>query len=366
MMRSSGELRGVLRSRGRLVFVGIAATVLLSCGPATPPAPIPAATATASAITSSVPTAAPTAEPTASATATAQAASKPPAPEPISGTLPDKVDAKLVIHAVCNDRDCLVPGMYPSGAAAEGGAPAAIWSHDLPDKASSLTFPRHTGVDLYGVVLSGKVKLKPLEMQSQEAQIGVWKAFRAEGAGVIVAADGGPARLILAVASDGEPIAQTAALLKDKKTLKKVAWTTRPSSIEIVDFIATTDYAWGGGAMHARLGFTRGRASMGLLLASKDAPVARHLHDASWEILAPLTADGIFKRGSSPGPEITDLTEIPMTDGQIAAMPKNTLHQWIPAGTKPLFAVQIYVPPGPEQRFKKLAETTTPPGPAAK
>lgn len=341
---------------------------LLSCGPPAQPVPPPAGTTAVSTTAAASPSGAPaaTVTATAAATATAQASSTPPAPAPISSELPEKVDAKLVIHAVCNDRDCLVPGMYPSGAAAEGGAPAAIWSHDLPDKASSLTFPRHTGVDLYGVVLSGNVKLKPLELQSKAAELSRWKAFRAEGAGLIIAADGGPARLLLAVVSDGEPIAQTAALLKDKKTQKKVAWSTRPSSIEVIDFVATTDLAWGGGAMHARLGFTRGRASLGLLLASKDAPVARHLHDASWEILAPLTADGTFKRGASPGPDTTDLTELPMTDGQVAAMPKNTLHQWIPAGTKPLFAVQMYVPPGPEQRFKKLAETVTPPPPAAK
>ncbi|MFO0587790.1 MAG: hypothetical protein U0441_09635 [Polyangiaceae bacterium] len=343
---------------------------LLSCGPATPTATPPLATATASATVTASPTATPsadaTAAPTASATATPEAASAPKPPEPISGELPKAADLKLVIHAVCKDRDCLVPGMYPSGAAAEGGAPAAIWSHDLPDKASSLTFPRHRGVDLYGVVLSGKVKLVPLEMASKAGDLATFQAFRAEGAGVKIAADGGPVRLLLAVASDGEPIAQTAALLKDRKTLKKVAWTSRPSAIEVVDFNAAADLAWGGGAMHARLGFTKGRAAFGLLLASKDAPVARHLHDASWEILAPLTADGTFKRAGTTGPDAADLTDVPMADGEVAAMPKNTLHQWIPAGKKPLFAVQMYVPPGPEQRFKKLAETTTPPQPAAK
>ena len=348
------------------VLLGIS-FALLSCGPATPTATPPLATATASATATAAPSATPSAEataaPTASATATAEA---PKPPEPIAGELPQARDFKLVIHAVCKDRDCLVPNMYPAGAAAEGGAPAAIWSHELPDKASSLTFPRHRGVDLYGVVLSGKVKLKPEEMQSKSVELDAYKAFRAEGAGVIVAADGGPARLILAVASDGEPIAQTAALLKDRKTLKKVAWSARPSTIEVVDFVSAADLAWGGGAMHARLGFTKGRASFGLLLASKDASVARHLHDASWEVLAPLTADGTFKRAGTTGPDASDLTDIPMMDGEVAAMPKNTLHQWIPAGKKPLFAVQMYVPPGPEQRFKKLAEATTGPQPAAK
>jgi len=282
------------------------------------------------------------------------AASAQPAPEPISGALPTDLDAKLVTHAVCRDKQCLVPGLYPSGAAADGGAPAAIWSHDLPDKGTSITFPRHSGVDLYGVVLSGKVRVKPLEGGGKSADLARWGAFRAPGAGVAVVATDGAARVVLAVAGEGAPIAETAAQLKDKKMLKRVAWHTRPAAIETVDLNAAQDLTWGKGAMHARIGFESGaRASFGLLLASRDAPVTAHAHDAAWEILAPLTADGTAKRASSAG--ATDMSEIVVTDGTVVAMPKGALHEWVPAGKKPLFAVQMYVPPGPEQRFKKLA-----------
>jgi hypothetical protein len=278
----------------------------------------------------------------------------PPPPEPISGVLPADLDAKLVTHAVCNDKQCLVPGLYPAGAAADGGAPAAIWSHDLPDKGTTLTFPRHSGVDLYGVVLAGKVRVKPLEGAAKSSDLARWGAFRAPGAGVSVAALDGAARVLFAVAGEGAPIAETIALLKDRKTFKQVAWQTRPAPIETVDLNAASDLAWGKGAMHARIGFEgRARASFGLLFASKDAPVAAHAHDTSWEILAPLLADGTAKRGSSAGS--TDMTEIAVTDGTVVAMPKGALHEWLPGGKKPLLAVQMYVPPGPEQRFKKLA-----------
>ncbi len=275
------------------------------------------------------------------------------APEPISGELPADLDAKLVTHAVCKDRECLVPGLYPSGAAADGGAPVAIWSHDLPERGTSVTFPRHAGVDLFGVVLSGKVRLKPLEPAAKTSDVGKWGAFRAPGAGVTVLAEGGAARVVLAIAGDGAPIAETAAKLKDRKTAKQLNWRSRPSPVAIVDLAASPDLAWGKGAMHARLGFEGGRASLGLLLASKDAPVPPHAHDAEWEILAALTADGTAKRASAPG--ATDMSEIPVTDGTVVAMPKGVVHAWVPGGKKPLFAVQMYLPPGPEQRFRKLA-----------
>lgn len=111
----------------------------------------------------------------------------------------------------------------------------------------------------------------------------------------------------------------------------------------------------GRGDARAGIGFEKGRASFGILFGSKDAGVAQHLHDTSWEILAPLTAAGTAKRASGPGTAVTDMTELEMTDGMVVAMPKGTLHAWQPGGKKPLLAVQMYVPPGPEQRFKKLA-----------
>lgn len=275
------------------------------------------------------------------------------APSPISGALPAEIDAKLVTHATCGDRECLIAGLYPAGAAADGGAPVAIWSHDLPEKGSSLTFPRHSGVDLYGLVLRGKVRVKPLEPGAKSLDLGVWGAFRAPGAGASTVAVDGPARLVLAVAGENVPIAETAALLKEKKTLKQVAWRTRPGSVESIDMSSAADLAWGQGAMHARLGFENGRASFGLLLASKDAPVAPHVHDSSWEILAPLWADGVAKRAAVAGQQ--EMSEIAVSDGTVVAIPKGTLHAWAPSGNKPLLAVQIYLPPGPEQRFKKLA-----------
>jgi hypothetical protein len=337
-----------------IAMQALAGCTLAGCSPAAPQVVPPASRATTRAEERPSATAAPQVSASATAEAAPSSAPAASAPEPISGDLPADLDAKLVIHAVCKDRECLVPGLYPAGAAADGGAPAAIWSHDLPDKGTTITFPRHSGVDLYGVVLAGKVRIKPLEPGARAVDLARWGALRAPGAGVSVVAPEGAARMVLAVAGDGAPIAETAAQLKDRKTLKLVAWQTRPSAVETSDLSAATDLAWARGAMHARIGFEGGgRASFGILFASKDAAVAPHTHDASWEILAPLTADGTLKRASSAG--ASELTEVAVTDGTVIAMPKATLHQWLPGGKKPLFAVQMYVPPGPEQRFKKLA-----------
>ena len=340
------------------IAVSLAFVVLSGCGGPPPATPVEKASQAPSAGTAAATTAGPATSATASAASSTAASATaaptaPPAPQPISGDLPANLDAKLVTHAVCNDKDCLVAGLYPSGAAADGGAPAAIWSHDLPEKGSNLTFPRHAGVDLYGVVLSGKVKVSPLEMASKSDELGRWGAFRAPGAGVSVAAADGPARLVLAVVGDGEPIAQTVALLKDRKSFKKVAWSNRPAPIELIGLSAAPDLAWANGTSHARIGFEKGRASLGILFASKDAAVPQHQHDTSWEILAPLTAEGTARRASSAG--ATDMMEIPITDGTVVAMPKATQHAWVPGGKKALFAIQMYVPPGPEQRFRKLA-----------
>ncbi|MBK8251912.1 MAG: hypothetical protein IPK82_04505 [Polyangiaceae bacterium] len=285
------------------------------------------------------------------------------APEPISGALPKDIDAKLVTHAVCKDRECLVAGLFPSGAAADGGAPVAIWSHDLPEKNTSLTFPRHSGVDLFGLVLSGKVKVRPLEAAAKSNELGQWGIVRAPGAGISIEAVDGAARLVIAIVGDSAPIAETAALLKDRKNLKKVAWSSRPSSIEVKDLNSVNDLTWGGGAMHARLGFEVGRASFGILYTSKDAPVAAHVHEASWEILAPLWGDGTARKAAAAG--ATELMETAITDGMVVAIPKGTLHAWVPAKKKPLLAVQLYLPPGPEQRFKKnAADAAAAPAPA--
>jgi mannose-6-phosphate isomerase-like protein (cupin superfamily) len=271
--------------------------------------------------------------------------------------LPADLTAPLAVHVTCDQTECAVPGLYPPSPAIDGKAPAVLWSHDLGGASSpgaAVSFPRHAGVDLFGVVLRGRVQVKDTDAAAAAMTIAPWGAFRAPGAGVRVMADTS-ARVVFAVVSGGEAIADVVVKLRGKDRAK-LEWQTRPSPIEAVDLARTADLSWAGGAMHARIGFEgdKQRASLGLLIASKDTPVAQHQHDTSWELLAVLRGAGTAKRASGPGS--TELASLPVSDGAVVMMPKGVQHAWTPDGTKPLIAIQMYVPPGPEQRFRKLAE----------
>ena len=241
----------------------------------------------------------------------------------------------------------MLAGMLPPETVADPASPALVWSHDLAAAGAAVRFPRHGSVDVYGVVLKGSVTVRgdeggaPLAAQR-------WTAFRAPGGGATVATAEAGARVMLAVVSGGEPLRDALAT-----PAAKAAWKARPAPLAVVDLTASMDLSWGGGAMHARLGFQGSgqRASLGLLMASADAPVARHRHDDAWEILVALRASGSAARAASGGALETSRLE----DGGVVAMPRGIDHAWTPDGKRPLVALQLYVPPGPEQRFKKLA-----------
>jgi quercetin dioxygenase-like cupin family protein len=107
------------------------------------------------------------------------------------------------------------------------------------------------------------------------------------------------------------------------------------------------ELTWAGGAMHARLDLEKDVSPdvyVGRLEGT--APVAEHDHATSWEILCALEGSGIFT---------LDGVATHLVAPTVVAVPPGRKHAWQPdAGTK-LVAVQVYAPPGPEQRFKALA-----------
>lgn len=116
---------------------------------------------------------------------------------------------------------------------------------------------------------------------------------------------------------------------------------------KVVRASAAKDLAWAGGAMHARLDL-EGDASPNLYVGRLEgtAPVAEHTHPGAWEILCAVEGAGIFTlqgRAQRVGPH------------QVVVVPPDTPHSWQPDAKAKLVAVQMYTPPGPEQRFKKLA-----------
>jgi len=89
----------------------------------------------------------------------------------------------------------------------------------------------------------------------------------------------------------------------------------------------------------------RGGASVGafsLLDADADLSVPEHVHETSVEALYILSGDGTMILGEERSP---------VEPGRVIYIPANTNHGY-EAGTEPLRALQIYAPPGPEQRFR--------------
>lgn len=129
----------------------------------------------------------------------------------------------------------------------------------------------------------------------------------------------------------------------------------RPTAAKVVRGAATPKLTWAGGTMNAwRDAYTTGlfpdpaQTSVKLYLGRLEgtAPVAEHTHPTSWEILAAIEASGTFS---------LDGKESRLGPRQVVVVPPGVKHAWKPdPGTK-LVAIQMYAPPGPEERFVTLA-----------
>jgi mannose-6-phosphate isomerase-like protein (cupin superfamily) len=296
---------------------------------------------------------------TSAAPAVAASASTPPPPSRVSNALPPIGSTVRFGRSIecASAPQCAHPGLLPPGERPEASLPAFFWEERFA-KGKALAFPRVEEVELYGVVLDGEVTVRGDEEPVKGARkLSAWMAFRAPGAGVTL---GGAGRLVLVAATrDGAPLLR---LLNELASAsgpgaKTHAWKARPRAIETVDFGAVPSLDWGDGAYHARLGFeasaSKGEGAplgLGVLIASKDAPVKEHVHDKEWELLAVLDGEGELVERPASGERRTKV------DGAtFLAIPPNEPHAWAPTGTRPLIALQAYSPPGPEQRFKRLA-----------
>jgi mannose-6-phosphate isomerase-like protein (cupin superfamily) len=102
-----------------------------------------------------------------------------------------------------------------------------------------------------------------------------------------------------------------------------------------------------GGTMHAHLDVDDPDvASFYLGRLSGTSGVAPHAHDRSWEVLCAIDAAGVFT---------LDGNDARLGPRTCISVPPGAKHSWKPDPGSNLNAVQMYFPPGPEQRFKKLA-----------
>lgn len=110
---------------------------------------------------------------------------------------------------------------------------------------------------------------------------------------------------------------------------------------------------WAGGTMSAHLDVgTKLSPELYLGRLAGTAGVAEHTHPTSWEILAAVEASGTF---------VLDGTERKLGPRQIVMVPPGAKHAWKPDPGSKLVAIQMYSPPGPEQRFVALAAGAAPP-----
>jgi mannose-6-phosphate isomerase-like protein (cupin superfamily) len=309
----------------------------------------PAATTSASAATNA-PVATPIAAATPSDSAEALGAARPPssaalpigaepAPAPIDADLPSSEALTLSNKASCPAKICRLEGSLLEAmvGSAESQSPAGIWEEDLGSGATA-SFARRADMDILGVVLSGKIALAADEVKGRSTDLSPWHAFVAPGAGITLRALGGPARIVLFLVGADAPAGKVAAS-------KSAAWTARPAAVP--------DLAWGKGAYHARIGFAADRsprASLGILRMSDGGIVAPHVHDKEWEHMAILQGEGDFVLGEGEAERT-----LHASDGSTFSVPPATRHKWRSAGSRAFVGIQVYTPPGPEQRFKKLA-----------
>jgi hypothetical protein len=272
-------------------------------------------------------------------------------PRSIAPSLPTLRVENLRFHdlAVCASGECRVEGasaFAPARPATEDGAttvpPAMAWVH-VVHPGAALVLPRRAATDLLGVALVGEISLeRPAAPQVAPVRAGPWTAFLVpDGDAVLRAVGGAPAAALLVTATGDAPV------------------TGRGGDVVLRDLVALDDLSWAGGAVHARIAFEAPlspRASLGVLIASDDAPVAEHAHPGAWEVLAAFSAAG---RLHIPAQTVGDVTltarDRSVTGGSIAYVPASVRHAWVPDGTHPLIAVQVYAPAGPEQRFRGLA-----------
>ncbi len=306
-------------------------------------------------------------EPTASSSASGSATVSPP-PVPVSSDLPAEASLQLADRtASCARPSCWRTGLVPKPGETQQPAlsaspdlgiapPVALWQEHLGAK-ERLDFPRAKGFGLLGVVLHGVVSVVPAE-GGKLAALQSWGAFVAPGVGVALAADKAGADVLLVAYADEGSLGDKVADLRAHE--KNYFWGKRAAPLVVTDLQRQPDLAWAHGEAHARMAFTREqspRAYLGTMILGPNLPVAAHEHKDSWEILLPLQASGALEfsgaglsqeRGPFP-------KDVPVRPGTVVMAPAGAQHAWKPDETGPLVAIQLFVPPGPEERYTKLA-----------
>ena len=98
----------------------------------------------------------------------------------------------------------------------------------------------------------------------------------------------------------------------------------------------------GAGARYGGLSYLEG---------DPDLVVPAHTHDGAAELLFVEDGEGVMHVGSR---------EVRIRPGAVVYVPERTVHDLRSTGTRPLRAIQVYSPSGPEQRFRGPAPAPAP------
>lgn len=121
-----------------------------------------------------------------------------------------------------------------------------------------------------------------------------------------------------------------------------------PPLLAVVKADPSHDLSFMHGAMHARLDLDNRSLAPSFYFGhlSGTATVPEHAHEGTWELLCAVEASGTFTLAGTPSH---------LGAHTCVTVPPDTKHSWKPDAGSTLTALQMYWPPGPEQRFKKLA-----------
>ena len=120
-----------------------------------------------------------------------------------------------------------------------------------------------------------------------------------------------------------------------------------PMTKRVVRGTVAPELTFAEGRMHAHLDVEAAVSPFAYVgRLEGDAPVAEHEHDGAWEVLAAVEGEGTFTLAGKP---------YRLKNEQIVVVPPGVKHAFLPSPGSHLRAVQLYSPPGSEQRFRVMA-----------
>jgi mannose-6-phosphate isomerase-like protein (cupin superfamily) len=173
--------------------------------------------------------------------------------------------------------------------------------------------------------------------------------FGPEGDGVVINVADRPARAVMAVARRaGAGPARIPPPDEDACAVDAALVDPLRRSLRVASLAATPPLVAAGGRLQVRILLDADSAGAELgalswLEGRPDLVVPEHRHDGSAEILLVEEGEGTMRIGDR---------EVAVGAGAAIYVPEDTLHSFHGTGTRPLRAIQIYAPAGPEQRFR--------------